>query len=595
MSAKKRTSPGRPRGSRSERAKCPLKESELCFRGFFDNLLVGAAQVDARRQFIRVNRRFCEITGYSQAELLGGMGPEDLNHPEDWEEDHKSISRLIEGEGYETEKRYLRKDGQVAWVRVNVSPTFDAEGQFLCSAAVIEDISERKSAEEALVASNQRLQSVLSNIAQGYYALDRDWRVVAVNTTSERHFGKSASELNGATFEEATGGRIPGNVLEGIRQVMATGVPQHFEVESRVRPGTWAMNYIYPRDGGVEVYFTDITERKQAEEALREREKELRKVLETSATGLVRCSRDLRYRWSNAAFARLVGIPLKDVVGRPVVEVIGKRALDAYLPYIERVLLGEQLEFETEIGYPSGPKFVHVVITPDEEESGGIAGWFASITDITEQKALEREVVRAAEAEQQRVGSELHEGICQELIAAGFTAKGLQRRLEKDGSALASTMEALTMSISQTAAYARQLAHGMNPVVNVPDGLEHALKQFAIGTAERHQIDCRLKCKSPVMIHDPVINTQLFRIAQEAVHNAIKHSKATRIDVALTETDSDICLVVTDNGCSLPVGEDSSAGFGLRRMRYRAGLIHGYLSIQNRKGGGTEIICQVAK
>lgn len=477
MSAKKRTSPGRPRGSRSERAKCPLKESELCFRGFFDNLLVGAAQVDARRQFIRVNRRFCEITGYSQAELLGGMGPEDLNHPEDWEEDHESISRLIEGEGYVTEKRYLRKDGQVAWVRVNVSPTFDAEGQFLCSAAVIED----------------------------------------------------------------------------------------------------------------------ITERKQAEEALREREKELRKVLETSATGLVRCSRDLRYRWSNAAFARLVGIPLKDVVGRPVVEVIGKRALDAYLPYIERVLLGEQLEFETEIGYPSGPKFVHVVITPDEEESGGIAGWFASITDITEQKALEREVVRAAEAEQQRVGSELHEGICQELIAAGFTAKGLQRRLEKDGSALASTMEALTMSISQTAAYARQLAHGMNPVVNVPDGLEHALKQFAIGTAERHQIDCRLKCKSPVIIHDPVINTQLFRIAQEAVHNAIKHSKATRIDVALTETDSDICLGVTDNGCNLPVGEDSSAGFGLRRMRYRAGLIHGYLSIQNRKGGGTEIICQVVK
>ena len=165
----------------------------------------------------------------------------------------------------------------------------------------------QKQATEKLVAANERLQNTLGSIAQGYYALDCDWRMVAVNALAEKHFGEPAAELIGGTFEQATQGRIPDNVREGIRQVMTSGQPQHFEVESKVRPGTWALDYIYPRDGGVEVYFSDITERKQAEAALREAEVKYRAIFENALDGIYQASADGTFLAVNPAAARILG------------------------------------------------------------------------------------------------------------------------------------------------------------------------------------------------------------------------------------------------------------------------------------------------
>jgi two-component system, LuxR family, sensor kinase FixL len=242
-----------------------------------------------------------------------------------------------------------------------------------------------------------------------------------------------------------------------------------------------------------------------------------------------------------------------------------------------------------------GLRSVYVISNPDVDNEGQVVGWFVSLTDITEKKFLEREVLQAGEAEQQRLAANLHDGICQDLTAISATAKGLQRQLEKQSHPLAPDMGKIASSIAKATAQARQIAHGMNPVVVGGDGLTGALRELVSKTAEDCQVSCSFKCASPSLNLDPVESTQLYLIAQEAIRNAARHSGATRIQVELSENASERSLVVRDNGRGLPANADQGSGLGLRGMRFRAGLLGGRLTIGNRQSGGSEILCWIPK
>jgi PAS domain S-box-containing protein len=127
----------------------------------------------------------------------------------------------------------------------------------------------------------------------------------------------------------------------------------------------------------------------QASDALRTREEELRQTLETADAGLTRCSRDLRYLSANPAYARIVGVPVELIVGRPMVDVMGAAAVEAIRPHVERVLRGERVEYEEEVPYSAGPRYMHVVYTPWRLPDGTISGWVASVSDISESRRAE--------------------------------------------------------------------------------------------------------------------------------------------------------------------------------------------------------------
>ena len=140
----------------------------------------------------------------------------------------------------------------------------------------------------------------------------------------------------------------------------------------------------------------DVTQRKESEEQLRASEEklksvsaELTRVFDTAATGLTHCSRDLRYLSANAAYARWIGLPLEQIVGRPIADVMGKTAFDSIRPRVERVLLGEWMEYEDVLSIAGVSKPVHVVYTPDTDSAGNVVGWVASVTDISERKRAE--------------------------------------------------------------------------------------------------------------------------------------------------------------------------------------------------------------
>jgi signal transduction histidine kinase len=147
----------------------------------------------------------------------------------------------------------------------------------------------------------------------------------------------------------------------------------------------------------------------------------------------------------------------------------------------------------------------------------------------------------------------------------------------------------LDKAIGQT----RSLARGLHPVKPEPNGLMSALQELASQTKTLFNVDCRFTCRQPVLIEDSTTATHLYRIAQEAVTNAIKHGKPGLIQISLTQTPGRINLAVKDNGVGLRSRRGKHRGMGLRIMHYRAGTIGGSLAIRKATGGGTTVVCSV--
>lgn len=213
--------------------------------------------------------------------------------------------------------------------------------------------------------------------------------------------------------------------------------------------------------------------------------------------------------------------------------------------------------------------------------------------DISERKRLEAEILHIAEAERQRVAADLHDGICQELTGIGFTASAMGRELKRARHALAKKVKSLENAISDAVVHTRQVARGLNAVVADGHGLMHALEQLAETTEQTQRIRCTFNCPADISIQNPIVANELYRIAQEAVSNAVRHGRARKIEVSLRSDKKRVHLAVEDDGKGIERPEGGHLGMGLRVMQYRAGLIGGVLSIQPREGGGTKVDCHV--
>jgi len=207
--------------------------------------------------------------------------------------------------------------------------------------------------------------------------------------------------------------------------------------------------------------------------------------------------------------------------------------------------------------------------------------------------ASEGEVLEIIDGQRRRIGHELHDSLGQYLAGIVFRAKALEQTLVSQDSLHAAEASELTRLIANAISQTRGLARGLDPVEVEGDAFADSLRHLAADTEHLFGVTCLCQCPEEELGTDSRIGASLYRVAQEAVHNAIVHGEARRIEILLSVVDGGLCLLIRDQGNGFEAGTKSQGGMGLRVMEYRARAVGGTLKITSHPGLGTEVRCLV--
>lgn len=301
-----------------------------------------------------------------------------------------------------------------------------------------------------------------------------------------------------------------------------------------------------------------------------------------------------RYVYANETCAKVFRRSVEEVIGKTDAELLPKTTA-AKTRNIDQQVINQNRAMETTESFnrDDGPHYWLTNRFPicDPDNQPMMVG--AAAIDITENKRLEREVQEASEGEKRRIGQDLHDGLGQYLTGIACMVKVVEQKLANKDLAEANDVKKITTMVNETISQARDLARGLCPVELENNGLQAALQELA-GRVSRTNINCTLEAPSTTKVYDNAAAVHLYRIAQEAVNNAIKHGRAKNVVISLNTQNNQVELTVKDDGCGFPKGGPKSSGMGLRVMNYRAGIIGATVSWENGPGCGTIMKCVMA-
>lgn len=319
-------------------------------------------------------------------------------------------------------------------------------------------------------------------------------------------------------------------------------------------------------------------------------------ILETAVNAIVTISERGVIETVNAATVRLFGYEREEMIGRNVSMLMPspyREKHDMYLSnYLEtghRKIIG--IGREAVAQRKDGTVFpIDLSVGEVKLPKGRI--FTGIIRDLSERKQLEEKLLSISEDEQARIGQDIHDDLCQQLAAIGCLARVVYQRLAADSRPEAMQLAEITRLLTQANVRAREMSRGLMPVVLDSDGLMAALADLASSTERIFRVSCPFRCDPPVQVSDNKLATQLYRIAQEGVANAIKHSQADRIELALSVEDGFLTLSIRDNGVGVNP-QTRKTGMGLLTMSHRARMLGGVLSVEPDASGGTLVNCTV--
>jgi len=457
----------------------------------------------------------------------------------------------------------------------------------------------QKEAASALRDSGERLRAILQTAVEGIITIDERGLIESFNQAAETIFGYRAREVIGknvnvlmpSPHHEAHDSYLANYRRTGRARIIGIGR----EVVGRRKDGA-----TFPMDLSVsEVrladrrlftgFVRDITGRKEAEKALLH----YAALVESSDDAIVGKTLEGYVTSWNQGAETVFGYTRKEMIGKHISVLIPPDRKDEEPEILEKIRRGESVDhYETIRRRKDGRLIdISVTISPIRDADGKIIGASKVARDITERKRLEREILEISDREQRRIGHDLHDGLCQHLAGIELMSQVLEQKLEPQSRDAAKRAGDIAKNVREAIGQTRSLARGLSPVTLESEGLTSALHELAVNTEKLFGVKCYFDGDAHAAMPDHAVATHLFRLAQEAVSNAIKHGKAKRITIHLKADPGRIYLAVNDNGRGIPVELPRSKGMGLRIMQSRAGMIGGTLTIERNAAGGTSVIC----
>ena len=330
--------------------------------------------------------------------------------------------------------------------------------------------------------------------------------------------------------------------------------------------------------------------------ALGDRDARLHAILQTAVEGIITISERGVIESFNLSSEKMFGYQATEVIGQNVNVLMPSphhAQHDTYLSNYRHTGHAQIIGIGREVtGRRKNGEIFPMDLSVSEVKLADRRIFTGFIRDITERKRLEREILEISEREQRRIGHDLHDGLCQHLAGIELMSQVLAQKLErrsKDGSERAGE---IAKNMRETISHTRALARGLSPVTLEAEGLMTALNELAWNTEKIFRVNCRFQCDPPVPVRDQAVATHLFRIAQEAVSNAIRHGKTVRnLTITLQAASDRLELSVSDDGAGFPATASvaKGTGMGLRIMQSRTGMIGGSLAMGANPGGGTRI------
>ena len=531
---------------------------------------------------------------------------ENLVHPDDRAEVTKLVDKTLKtGHPTAGEWRVIWPDGSVHWIAGRWQALMGDSGEPSRVVGVNIDVTERKRAEDAVRESEMRYRRIVETTNEGVWLLDSNFYTSYVNQQMAEMLGYEPKEMIGRSVLDFY---FPEDV-ERKKEVLSQrrqGLREQIEERLRRKDGSelWvriAATPVFRDDGEFDGSFameSDITQRKRAEETLRQSEEKFRSVFRDAGVGMIIVSPEGRFLAANRTFCESLGYTEEELREKTVESLTFHEDWPAFSRKLREALTeGRGFQnFEKRCLHKSG----RIVYTDSStslirDAEGAPQCFVGEVLDITKRKQAEealsdmtRKLVEAQELERARIARELHDDINQRLAVLAIEVDRLRGRndlpREVQGNLL--ELQKLTGDISSRV-YA--LSHEMHSSTLDALGLARGMKAWCKEFGARQGMEINFKSNGlPKLSQD--ISLCLFRVVQEALQNATKHSSAKGIEVQLAENAGEIHVVVSDSGKGFDIeAARRNGGLGLTSMQERVRLIGGTLEIDSKPPAGTTI------
>jgi len=583
------------------------------YSDIFNTSPIGIAVETLDGQPVFVNPALCRFLGFTEEELQGKHCV-DFSPKEDAEKDWALFQQLRAGaiDHYRIDKRYFRRDDSLIWGRLSVSLLNSRPSPLVL--AMIEDITEKKAAEEARF----RLAAIVESSDDAIISGALDGTIVSWNAGAQRIYGYTQAEAIGKSIAILFPPERPDEENKIHETLRAGGRVEQFETVRVTKTGkrinvSLTISPVHDSSGRIVVGFSgigrDITERKLAEESMREinrilgeknallqaREELLRVFVKNVPAAVAMLDRDMRYLQVSDRWCSDNSVKASEVLGRSREEL--PEMPERWKEFNRRALEGETLRADEDHWESGGrTRWNRWEVRPWRNPDGTIGGILVFAEDITCRKQMEeelsgmsRKLIESQEQERSRIGRELHDDINQRIAMLALQLGDLKEHPAEVDIRVQELRKELTDMANDVQALSHDLHSSKLEYLGVVAGMKSWCNEFS----GRQKIE--INFRSDVLGALPLdMGRTLFRLLQEALHNASKHSGVKRVDVQLREKSGEIHLIVSDTGRGFDVEAAlQGVGLGLSSMRERVRLLNGAISIESKPAAGTTIRVRV--